>query len=113
MNNLGEEDGMKEFEYMVGHQIPFPEPYRGKVGNIGEKRGSEMEMKATGRITRRFVGEVIELNAGALSPASIDITLSMTFSTLWTGLQRSEACSYIVGSSPGVCSIEIHTFPSG
>jgi len=72
-----------------------------------------MEMKATGRMTRRFVGEVIELNAGVLSPANIDITLRMTFSTLWTGLQRSEACSYIVGSSPGVCSIDIHTFPSG
>jgi hypothetical protein len=46
-------------------------------------------------------------------PASIEMTLNMTFSTLCTGLQRSDACSYIVGSSPGVCRIEMHTLPSG
>jgi hypothetical protein len=40
----------------------------------------------------------VELNV----PASIEITLKMTFSTLWTGLHLSEADSYIVGSSPGV-----------
>ena len=47
------------------------------------------------------------------APASIEMTLRMTFSTLCTGLQRSEACSYIVGSSPGVCRIEMQTVPSG
>ena len=41
------------------------------------------------------------------------MTLRMTFSTLCTGLQRSDACSYIVGSSPGVCRIEMQTVPSG
>jgi len=45
--------------------------------------------------------------------ANMEITLKITFSTLCTGLQRSEACSYMVGSSPGVCNIEMHTFPSG
>ena len=47
------------------------------------------------------------------APASIEITLRITFSTLCTGLQRSDACSYIVGSSPGVCRIEMQTVPSG
>lgn len=47
------------------------------------------------------------------APASIEITLRITFSTLCTGLHRSEACSYMVGSSPGVCNIEMQTFPSG
>lgn len=47
------------------------------------------------------------------APASIEITLRMTFSTLCTGLQRSEADSYMVGSSPGVCRMEMHTVPSG
>ena len=46
------------------------------------------------------------------APASIEMTLSRTFSTLCTGLQRSDAASYIVGSSPGVCRIEMHTVPS-
>ena len=46
-------------------------------------------------------------------PASMEMTLRMTFSTLCTGLQRSDACSYCVGSSPGVCKMEIHTVPSG
>lgn len=46
-------------------------------------------------------------------PASIEMTLKRTFSTLCTGLHRSEALSYMRGSSPGVCKIEIHTFPSG
>ena len=46
-------------------------------------------------------------------PASMEMTLRMTFSTLWTGLQRSDADSYMVGSSPGACKIEMHTVPSG
>lgn len=46
-------------------------------------------------------------------PASMDMTLRMTFSTLCTGLHRSEADSYIVGSSPGACKIEMQTVPSG
>ena len=47
------------------------------------------------------------------APASIEMTLRITFSTLWTGLQRSDACSYMVGSSPGVCKIDMQTVPSG
>jgi hypothetical protein len=47
------------------------------------------------------------------APASMEITLNMTFSTDCTGLHLSEACSYMVGSSPGVCRIEIQTVPSG
>lgn len=35
------------------------------------------------------------------------------FSTLCTGLHRSELLSYPVGSSPAVCNIDIHTLPSG
>lgn len=40
------------------------------------------------------------------------MTLSSTFSTLCTGLHRSDADSYMFGSSPGACRIEMHTFPS-
>lgn len=43
----------------------------------------------------------------------MEMTLRMTFSTLWTGLQRSDADSYMVGSSPGACNIEMQTLPSG
>ena len=43
----------------------------------------------------------------------MEMTLKMTFSTLWTGLQRSDADSYMVGSSPGACKIEMQTVPSG
>ena len=43
----------------------------------------------------------------------MEMTLRMTFSTLCTGLQRSDACSYIVGSSPGVWRMEMQTVPSG
>lgn len=41
-----------------------------------------MEVKAVGRMTRVFADGVIELSVGALSPANIEITLRMTFSTL-------------------------------
>ena len=58
------------------------------------------------------VGNSLCINRPSDLPASMDITLKMTFSTLCTGLQRSEACSYIVGSSPGVCSMEMQTLPS-
>lgn len=34
-----------------------------------------------------------------------------TFSTDCTGLQRSLADSYMLGSSPGACRIEMHTSP--
>jgi hypothetical protein len=46
-------------------------------------------------------------------PASMEITLKITFSTLCTGLHLSDACSYMVGSSPGVWRIDMQTFPSG
>lgn len=39
------------------------------------------------------------------------MTLSKIFSTLWTGLHRSLALSYELGSSPGACRIEMHTSP--
>ena len=38
MNNTGEEDWVEKLKSQVGHQTPFPEPYRGRVGNIGGKR---------------------------------------------------------------------------
>jgi hypothetical protein len=60
----------------------------------------------------RRIGHVVIACNQFSSPANIDITLRITFSTLCTGLQRSEACSYMVGSSPGVCNIEMQTFPS-
>lgn len=41
-----------------------------------------MEMEAVGRMTRMFVDGVNALNVGAPSPANIDITLRITFSTL-------------------------------
>ncbi|KAF9815681.1 hypothetical protein IEO21_04398 [Rhodonia placenta] len=44
---------------------------------------------------------------------NIEITLRRTFSTLCTGLQRSDALSYMVGSSPGAWRMEMHTLPSG
>ena len=53
------------------------------------------------------------LNIYFILPASMEITLKMTFSTLCTGLHRSDASSYMVGSSPGVCKIDMQTFPSG
>lgn len=43
--------------------------------------------------------------------ASIDITEIKIVSTVCTGNQRSEAFSYPHLSSPGSCSIEIHTSP--
>jgi hypothetical protein len=58
------------------------------------------------------VGNSLCIRRSSDIPASMDITLKITFSTLCTGLQRSEACSYIVGSSPGVCSMEMQTLPS-
>jgi hypothetical protein len=58
------------------------------------------------------VGNSLCIKRSSDIPASMEITLKITFSTLCTGLQRSEACSYIVGSSPGVCSMEIQTLPS-
>lgn len=44
-------------------------------------------------------------------PANIDTTEINIFSTDWTGDQRSKLDSYILGSSPGGCKIEIHTSP--
>jgi len=35
------------------------------------------------------------------------------FSTLWIGDQRSDACSYRFGSSPGGCRMEMQTVPEG
>jgi hypothetical protein len=43
--------------------------------------------------------------------ASMLITLISIFSTLCIGLQRSLACSYCSGSSPGAWRIEMHTSP--
>lgn len=45
------------------------------------------------------------------SPANMLTTLRRIFSTLCTGLQRSELLSYMLGSSPGGWRIEIHTVP--
>ena len=41
-------------KYQVGHQTSLSEPRCSKVGDIGE-RGSEMEAKVVGSMTRRFV----------------------------------------------------------
>ena len=41
-----------------------------------------MEMKIVGRMTRRFADGGHGVERGCLSPANIDITLRMTFSTL-------------------------------
>ncbi len=43
--------------------------------------------------------------------ASMLMTLIRIFSTLWIGDQRSDACSYWSGSSPGGCRIDIQTSP--
>jgi hypothetical protein len=45
--------------------------------------------------------------------ANIDTTDRRIFSTDWTGDHRSELDSYILGSSPGGCKIEMHTSPFG
>jgi hypothetical protein len=43
---------------------------------------------------------------------NMEIMESIIVSTVCTGLHRSLACSYPVGSSPGECRIEIQTRPS-
>ena len=43
---------------------------------------------------------------------SMLMMLSMIVSTVCTGLHRSLACSYPIGSSPGECKMEMHTRPS-
>ena len=45
-------------------------------------------------------------------PASMLTTLKRIFSTLCTGLHRSELLSYMFGSSPGACKMDIQTVPS-
>ena len=86
------------------------------------KREGEDGRNVTGN-TQRLIAIVIVIMRfhridmaillGMYEPASIEMTLRMTFSTLCTGLQRSEACSYISGSSPGVWRIDMQTLPSG
>ena len=44
---------------------------------------------------------------------SMEMIDSMIVSTVCTGDQRSFACSYPIGSSPGLCRMEMHTLPSG
>lgn len=79
----------------------------------GISRGFPVPTSSTAAMAVAAV-EVEGAEAGRVdAPASIEMTLRMTFSTLWTGLQRSDACSYIVGSSPGVCKMEMQTVPSG
>jgi len=45
--------------------------------------------------------------------ANMDTTDNKIFSTDWTGDHLSADVSYPIGSSPGACSIEMHTRPSG
>lgn len=49
---------------------------------------------------------------GSGPPASMLKTLSSIELTFCTGDQRSDDDSYILGSSPGECRIDMHTFPS-
>lgn len=48
----------------------------------------------------------------SLGELSMEMIDSMIVSTVCTGDQRSLACSYPIGSSPGECRMEMHTRPS-
>lgn len=82
------------------------------IGNIDVERvqGVRKEKKKCNVQPRLFIQKMAEREKDA--PASMEMTLRMTFSTLWTGLQRSDADSYMVGSSPGACKMEMQTLPS-
>ena len=73
-------------------------------------QGVRKEKKKCNVQPRLFIQKMAEQEKDA--PANMEMTLRMTFSTLWTGLQRSDADSYMVGSSPGACKMEMQTLPS-
>jgi hypothetical protein len=77
--------------------------------------GARFEVRFCNTGSRDFVSLAsffsISERREADSPASMLMTLSKIFSTLWTGLHRSLALSYELGSSPGACRIEMHTSP--
>lgn len=77
MNDPGTKDG-----HTVGDQPPSPMPHRGKVSSDGGVRKASKEVEYGGKNDEKLVDRSHQLNVDALSPANIDITLRMTFSTL-------------------------------
>lgn len=67
-----------------------------------------MDLNSSGLSLYIFAASTLA-GLSTLGSANMDITESKTFSTLWTGLHRSELFSYPRGSSPGACKMLMQT----